>query len=235
MLICSKCNQKKDESFFRSRNKDKYRFGKYRSICRDCAKIQQRYAYAKRKQADPFTSRYQKIKGANPSTDLTPEFLKGLWTGKCFISGEPIHFYNTKEVNNHSDGAELDRIIPNIGYMKGNVCWLSREFNCKKSNSSIEDLEKILKWMKNYKPIHDSFSFIQKQKQIPWNRGLKYTNPDAAGDNCSSSKLSSIDVKNIRDGYVPKRGRNVELAKQYGVNRVTIDNIIKGKSWKTIL
>ena len=45
--------------------------------------------------------------------------------------------------------AELDRFSPELGYVKGNVHWLSRRANRIKNNTSVEVLESLLEWMKN--------------------------------------------------------------------------------------
>lgn len=43
--------------------------------------------------------------------------------------------------------AELDRLIPSKGYVKGNVRWISSRANRLKSDVSIDELKKILKYM----------------------------------------------------------------------------------------
>lgn len=42
----------------------------------------------------------------------------------------------------------LDRIIPSLGYVKGNVVIISYKANTIKNNASIDELEKILNWLK---------------------------------------------------------------------------------------
>lgn len=43
----------------------------------------------------------------------------------------------------------IDRIIPELGYVKGNVAIISFKANTIKNNASIEELEKVLAWLKN--------------------------------------------------------------------------------------
>jgi hypothetical protein len=45
----------------------------------------------------------------------------------------------------------LDRIDSDKGYVKGNVQVISYRANMLKSNASIEELEKVLNWMKGEK------------------------------------------------------------------------------------
>lgn len=42
----------------------------------------------------------------------------------------------------------LDRIIPELGYVKGNVAIISYKANTIKNNASVEELEKVLNWLK---------------------------------------------------------------------------------------
>lgn len=42
----------------------------------------------------------------------------------------------------------IDRIVPELGYVKNNVAIISFKANTIKNNGSIEDLEKVLCWMK---------------------------------------------------------------------------------------
>ena len=44
----------------------------------------------------------------------------------------------------------IDRIVPELGYVKGNVAIISFKANTIKNNASIEDLEKVLLWLKRW-------------------------------------------------------------------------------------
>lgn len=44
------------------------------------------------------------------------------------------------------EAAELDRFIPNKGY----VTFISRKVNRLKNNASIEELERLIDWMKKF-------------------------------------------------------------------------------------
>lgn len=46
--------------------------------------------------------------------------------------------------------ASLDKIIPERGYVKGNVCVVSRRANSLKRNATIEELELVLAYMKRH-------------------------------------------------------------------------------------
>lgn len=75
--------------------------------------------------------------------DLDEKFLEELFTGVCPVFGCPIHLGGREE----DCKAELDRLIPSKGYVKGNVRWISRRANRIKSDASIDEIKKILKYM----------------------------------------------------------------------------------------
>lgn len=56
---------------------------------------------------------------------------------------------NDKVVGKNS--YSIDRIIPELGYVKGNVAVISHKANTIKNNASIEELEKVLNWLKEIK------------------------------------------------------------------------------------
>jgi len=43
----------------------------------------------------------------------------------------------------------IDRLIPELGYVKGNVTWMSRRANQLKNNGSLRELRKIVEWMES--------------------------------------------------------------------------------------
>jgi hypothetical protein len=59
----------------------------------------------------------------------------------CPILGVPLTYKGR-----HSPS--LDRIDSSLGYVKGNVQVISKQINCLKKNVTIEELEKLLKYMK---------------------------------------------------------------------------------------
>jgi hypothetical protein len=62
----------------------------------------------------------------------------------CPVFGTPLVW--TNKLGN--DTPSLDRFIPSEGYVKGNVMFISMKANRIKSDASVEDLEKLLEWMK---------------------------------------------------------------------------------------
>lgn len=50
--------------------------------------------------------------------------------------------------NKTDNSPSVDRIIPELGYVKGNIIVISLKANQLKSNGTIEEHEKVLNWMK---------------------------------------------------------------------------------------
>lgn len=75
--------------------------------------------------------------------DLTLEDLE--IPTKCPVLGIPLR---VNDGHAKDDSYSLDRLIPELGYIKGNVTVISHKANTVKSNASIEELEKVLKWLK---------------------------------------------------------------------------------------
>ena len=48
------------------------------------------------------------------------------------------------------------------------------------------------------------------------------------------AKLTEDEVRQIRAEYIPRKMGFIRLGNKYGVSRVTVENIIKGKKWARI-
>ena len=75
-----------------------------------------------------------------PSDIKIPEFCPVFGTkieyGRCKVKGKT-----------RANAASLDRIIPELGYVKGNVRVISYRANTMKSNASLEDIKKLAAWL----------------------------------------------------------------------------------------
>ena len=127
----------------------KDRGGKLRPYCSECANDIVRKRYDSHKRNSPFKLRATRARARslyiNKHCDLTPEYLESIWTGLCPVLNIPLKWSTDRY---DESAAELDRFIPDLGYIKGNVHFLSRKANRLKNNSSVEDIENLLRWMK---------------------------------------------------------------------------------------
>lgn len=62
----------------------------------------------------------------------------------CPITGAKIDVLTS----NYESGASLDRVVNELGYVKGNVRVISRKANRLKQDATIEQVERILAYMK---------------------------------------------------------------------------------------
>lgn len=149
MKICQCCLIEKPLKDFPTR---KDRSNKLRPYCRDCSNNINKARYIYHKQSNPFKHKCTRVKSRASHLkvpfNLTPEYLESLWMGMCPALGVPISFTEKDRTDEYA--AELDRFIPELGYVKGNVTFLSRKANRLKNSASISDLEGILNWMKKY-------------------------------------------------------------------------------------
>lgn len=66
---------------------------------------------------------------------------------KCPILGIPLYKTEGKKTEN---SPSLDRVFPELGYIVGNVCVISSRANRMKNDATLEDIEKIAKYMRGY-------------------------------------------------------------------------------------
>ena len=61
----------------------------------------------------------------------------------CPILGVKMEWGGQRE-----NSPSLDRIVPEKGYVKGNVMWVCDKANTMKSNANAEELKKFAKWIR---------------------------------------------------------------------------------------
>jgi hypothetical protein len=139
--ICSRCKQEKPLDQF---SPDRARKSGVQGTCKAChATLTKRRRSTWKGRA---TIHKNVAKAAGVPFDLTPEYLKSLWTGVCPVFQIPIFIGAGSRTDPAT--ASLDRFIPEMGYVKGNVQYISRRANVIKNDASVEEIETLLKWMK---------------------------------------------------------------------------------------
>jgi hypothetical protein len=167
-LICKTCKGK-IVAEWRKRNPDK-------------VKLQRQRAYQVRKQSPRAVKQkqqynqtwYQKIRKSGVSgkvqillssirarvkqgkipMDLDLDYLVSIATDDCPVDGLPLDW----EMNSVTEGKatdrspSLDRIVPSLGYVKGNVKFIANKWNTWKSNMLLRDLELIIAYMEKHLP-----------------------------------------------------------------------------------
>lgn len=80
--------------------------------------------------------------------DLDLEYLLQIWVTKCPALGIELDWSKSNGVVKYN-APSLDKIKPELGYVKGNVQWLSQKANTMKSNANQDELELFAKWILN--------------------------------------------------------------------------------------
>jgi len=120
--ICVQCASE----VYNKIDRENYRFGDtfYRQFC-------QRQQAAKRKNI-PFTILFDEID--------KPEY--------CPVLGIKLNYGWSGEDRRDDSKATLDKVIPELGYVPGNVFVISWRANKLKSNMTLDELEKIMNYIK---------------------------------------------------------------------------------------
>lgn len=78
--------------------------------------------------------------------ELDNEYIYKMLPEVCPALGTPIKFDNKR--SNRHDSPSIDRIIPEKGYVRGNVAIISCRANAIKSDANVIEIEQVLNWMK---------------------------------------------------------------------------------------
>jgi len=90
-----------------------------------------------------------RAKSKNLPYNITGPYLIKLWessNGICALTGQPFDLSSWGahgQVN--PQAPSVDRIIPNLGYVKGNVRLVTYHMNIALSDFGIEEFEKLIK------------------------------------------------------------------------------------------
>ncbi len=142
-IVCESCQEEKSQFEFYKNRKGFYKYCKTCYIEKNKG-YQESYRtnnrFAIRVRACKARSRYREL-----PFDLTEDYIKEIWTGVCPVFNTQLDIQALKNSPKH---AELDRVIPKLGYVKGNVVWLSQRANRIKHDAKLEELERLVEWLK---------------------------------------------------------------------------------------
>lgn len=101
-----------------------------------------------------FREHLLRAKRRAQNVDITLEDLKETWNnqqGICPYSKVKLEFVNQKSRNNPIYTMSLDRINSNLGYIKGNIQFISIAMNLMKNSMTEEEMKELLLILK-YSP-----------------------------------------------------------------------------------
>ena len=93
-----------------------------------------------------------RVKKSKIIFDLDIDYLASIATENCPIDGLPLDWQMGLVINGKPTdrSPSLDRIIPSLGYVKGNVTFVAHKWNIWKSNMLVRDLELIIAYMEKH-------------------------------------------------------------------------------------
>lgn len=139
---CSMCGKSKPLHDFTKDNRLKCG---YRSSCKECTKVKERKRHKTNPRISLRQNAHTRAKIQNVPFDITLDDI--VIPDRCPVLGIPMQ---TNEGAMKENSYTLDKIIPEKGYVKGNVQVISMRANRLKNDATVAELEAILDYMKTH-------------------------------------------------------------------------------------
>lgn len=145
---CTKCKAERPLTEFFRHKKAKDGHATY---CKVCATAQIRaYEIAnpvKRWSAVATCGARYRAKRAGIPFAITARYMRSLWTEFCPVLGLRLAYEGDGRVGPKDASPSVDRVIPELGYVPGNVVVISNRANVIKSFGTAEEHRLIADWM----------------------------------------------------------------------------------------
>lgn len=113
--------------------------------CKSCKAA----AYRAKRDANPIATYYVAkrswCRGRGITFTLSQSYLESIWTGTCPVFGIPVALGGSGKGSHNS--AHLDRLNPSLGYIEGNVTWISGRANRIKYDATLDELKQLVTWI----------------------------------------------------------------------------------------
>lgn len=137
----------------------------FRSSCKICEVDKDRKYRSKYRGTIDFALRQilsdakRRAKKQGVPFSLTLEYLKSLTVSHCPITLAPIDWAKAEVVDGNpgDNSPSLDKIVPEFGYVEGNCAIISHRGNRIKSNGTIDEHRRIIKYMAEQQLKHINF------------------------------------------------------------------------------
>lgn len=145
-LTCASCGETKHRDDFYDH---KGRSGGKGSYCKDCAKAKAAQQRLERPYYNGLQQAKKRAKMYGVPFALDEEYLEAIWTGTCPVFHTRLRLpgVGTKAQINQMDTPSLDRIRPELGYVPGNVIWISMYANLIKSHATHQEIRRVADWL----------------------------------------------------------------------------------------
>lgn len=103
------------------------------------------YQVARRNTKEGYIDRFmERIKANNPATDVTREYLSGLFGNSCIVTGVPFKFEREGKTSFENPySPSIDRIDSKLPYQVGNIQVVLSAINFAKNAMSMKDFIKV--------------------------------------------------------------------------------------------
>ena len=167
MKLCKKCKTKKKNSEFSKQTKSKD--GLY-SWCKSCYGVYDK-EYRTTKEGylkNALSSAKTRSKTKAVAFELDIEYLESIATDKCPVFNVDLKYISSFNGSGNADphAAALDRVIPALGYVKGNVVFISNWANSIKSDATEVQLYAVANWL-HYKRKEVLNAFKEQLAPVP--------------------------------------------------------------------
>lgn len=151
MKHCSVCKKLKLKIEFNARKSSKDGLQYH---CSECTKTRLKSFHNKKMESltghikTILTRIKSRAKQTKIDFDLSVEYLESIVVTNCPILDVDLTWCKKsgKPTNN---SPSLDRLNPKLGYIKGNVAWVSYRANRIKQDANLVELKKLINWMEN--------------------------------------------------------------------------------------
>jgi hypothetical protein len=81
--------------------------------------------------------------------DITQEYVHSIAVPYCPVLGLILDYKGTGRHGATANSPTVDRLIPALGYVEGNIAVISLRANSIKNDASVEELEKVMTWLRS--------------------------------------------------------------------------------------
>lgn len=138
LKTCRTCQQELSFDSFHKSKENQYGLNDH---CKACRKINQANKYRTNWFKHFTIVKKSYCKKRNIPFNLTDEYLKNIWTENCPVFGTKFIMFDKSP-----QSPSLDRLNKDLGYLQGNVCFISARANLIKSDASLDDLKRVVNW-----------------------------------------------------------------------------------------
>jgi hypothetical protein len=150
--LCRACNAEVGRSHYAANREERKAAERARRAARlavdaESVSAEERYRYWERKKRDPIGYTLARLKRAAKAKgvpfDLTRDDI--FIPEHCPVLGIRLRAIGTGRGH---DCPEADRLVPELGYVRGNVSFISHRANRLKDNATPDELERVAAWMR---------------------------------------------------------------------------------------